>query len=298
MGSHFHLDDDHDSPDRHVIVTGEVAASSQPRWFDRLTLRTMRRGSERLRLGRRELRVDEDAYIVLDGRRSCTGSVYVGEGTVRPLLIAFPPGSFERAQAAIDATDDEAQPIAEFDWLEALHPHNEAVASHLTMIERHLSARDRDTLWWEERMVLLLGTLIDGERRLRGRAQHLDATKPSTRRELLRRVLMASDFIQSAYDEPISLGDVAAAAHLSRFHLVRLFHQIHGVAPHAYLIRKRVMVAQRLIGRTQLGLAEIAERTGLGSRSSLFRQLRRHQSHGAAQMRAHAVDGTTCSVSA
>lgn len=294
MGSHCHMDDDHDSPDRHVIVTGDVVASSAPRWFDRLTLRTMRQGSERLHLSKRELRIDEDAYIVLDGRRSIT-SAYVGEDVVRPLLVAFRAGSLERAMVALDATDDEAQAIVEFDWLETLHPQNAAVAGHLALIERHLCARDMDTLWWEERMALLLGTLIDGERRLRGREQHLGAMKSSTRRELLRRVLMASDFIQSAYNEPISLSDIAGAAHLSRFHLVRLFRLAHGMAPHAYLIRKRLTVALRLIRNTQLGLDEIAERTGLGTRSSLFRQLRRHQGRGAAEMRAHAVDRTTCS---
>jgi AraC-like DNA-binding protein len=288
---------DDETPDHHVIVSGECDASSAPRWFDRLTLRTMRRGTEILRLGRRRLKLDEDAYLVVDGRRD-RSSVYAGEDGVHPLLIAFPAGALARAMAPSDATDDDAEPRVEPDWLETLQPHVPAVTEHLAIVERRLRDADADASWWEERMALLLAAVLDGERCLQARERDLAAQKTSTRRELLRRVLMASDFIQSAYDEPIALRDIAAAAHLSRFHLVRLFRQAHGLAPHAYLTRKRVTVALRLISRTQLGLDEIAEKAGLGTRSSLFRQLRRHQGRGAAALRALAFEPEPCSDSA
>jgi AraC family transcriptional regulator len=285
-----------ETPDRDVIVSGECAASSMPRWFDRLTLRTMRRGAEILHLGRRRLRLDEDAYIVVDGQQGRSSS-FDGDGRVRPLVIAFREGSLARAMAALDAPDDEATPV-HIDWLETLRPHNAAMAGHLAVVERHLREGDKDAAWWDERMTLLLAAAIDVERSLQGRERNLAAQKPSTRRELLRRVLLASDFIQSAYEEPIALRDIAAAAHLSSFHLVRLFQQAHGIAPHAYLTRKRVSVALRLIERTEMGLDEIAERAGFGTRSSLFRQLRRARGHGAAALRANASEASTCNTSA
>ena len=71
--------------------------------------------------------------------------------------------------------------------------------------------------------------------------------RAATRREILRRVSLATDFIHSNYDKPLMLGDMARAAFLSRHHFLRLFKHIHDVTPHEYLQRKRTTVAARLL---------------------------------------------------
>ena len=79
--------------------------------------------------------------------------------------------------------------------------------------------------------------------------------------------------------------DIAAAASLSRFHLVRLFRQVHGVTPHAHLLAKRMTVAERLLAQTRLDINEIAVRAGFGTRWSLFRQLRKRRGAGGEALR-------------
>ena len=71
------------------------------------------------------------------------------------------------------------------------------------------------------------------------RARSVPVRRAATRREILRRVLLATDFIHSNYDKPLMLGDMARAAFLSRHHFLRLFKHIHEVTPHEYLQRKR-----------------------------------------------------------
>jgi AraC-like DNA-binding protein len=271
--------------DRPIVVALDGISVGTPPPLDRMSLRTTRRGAELLTLSTRKLVVDEDAYILLDGRPD-RSSRYVGDAGVSPLSVTFATGSLEQALAAPDADGTEAPASRRHEWLENLHPLGETVNHHLQRIERHARAGTDDPMWWEERIALLLGAALEAERTLQAREALMAALKPSTRRELLRRVLMASDFIQSAYDQPIDLGDIAMAAHLSRFHLVRLFRAAHDVTPHAYLLRKRLQVALRLLARTRLGLDDIAARTGLGTRSSLFRHVRRMQGHGAAALRA------------
>ena len=106
------------------------------------------------------------------------------------------------------------------------------------------------------------------------KAERIDCVKPATRQQLLRRILLAADFITSRHDEPISLDEMARAASLSRFHFVRLFSLVHGETPHAFLRRKRTAVARRHLA-VGSACSEAASRAGFGSRSSLFRNLRK-----------------------
>jgi AraC-like DNA-binding protein len=111
------------------------------------------------------------------------------------------------------------------------------------------------------------------------------AARLSTRREVLRRVARATDYIQSCYEQPIVLADVGAAAALSPHHLLRLFKIVHGCTPREYLQVKRSRVAARLIASTELTLEEIAHRVGFEDRSTLGRQLRRLFGMNPRQMR-------------
>ena len=98
-----------------------------------------------------------------------------------------------------------------------------------------------------------------------------------TRTELLRRVMTATDYVNSNYMSAVTLDDIASAAHLSKYHLARLFRALHGVSPAAYVRLKRIRAAERLIEGSDADLAEIAERSGFGSRWSMFRELRRRR---------------------
>ena len=87
--------------------------------------------------------------------------------------------------------------------------------------------------------------------------------RAATRREILRRVSLATDFIHSNYDKPLMLGDMARAAFLSRHHFLRLFKHIHDVTPHEYLQRKRTTVAARLLRGSELAVEDIVQAGGL-----------------------------------
>ena len=252
-----------------TIVAGEYPASSRVPGADGPSLRTMRRGVELVGCGTRRLRLDADTYLVTNGATT-EASAHDGDASVSPLLIAF-------------RRDTPAVPP--FAFVETLLPRSGAVGHHLQQIEHALQAGPVDPMWWDERIVLLHGAVIDAEQLLQARAGTIESLKPATRRELLRRVLLASDFIQSNYERPITLDQIAAAARLSRFHLVRQFRRVHGLTPHDYLTAKRVAAALRLLSQTQLGLDDVAAHCGLGTRSSLFRQLRSRQGRSASALR-------------
>lgn len=73
--------------------------------------------------------------------------------------------------------------------------------------------------------------------------------------------------LDAAYDETITLADLAAEFHISTFHLAHAFKAAYGYAPLQYITRRRIGEAQTLLIDTTLPITEIAIRTGYNSSS-------------------------------
>jgi AraC family transcriptional regulator len=65
------------------------------------------------------------------------------------------------------------------------------------------------------------------------------------------------DFIEAHLCMQITLGDLAALVHLSPFHFARCFKASMGLAPHQYVIARRMELAKRLLLTTTCTVAEI-----------------------------------------
>jgi transcriptional regulator of acetoin/glycerol metabolism/AraC-like DNA-binding protein len=101
------------------------------------------------------------------------------------------------------------------------------------------------------------------------------APVPQTRGGLppaaLRRV---REYVEAHLAESIDLAALAGVAGLSLYHFARAFKQSAGVAPHTYLIERRVGRAREMLARTELSLAEIALATGFSDQSHFARHFR------------------------
>ena len=78
-------------------------------------------------------------------------------------------------------------------------------------------------------------------------------------------VMRAKEFIQANFTEPVSLAQVAAAVHVSPFHLCRVFRAATGVTLTEYVSRLRVEKAKRLLADASVRVSEVAYATGFGS---------------------------------
>jgi AraC family transcriptional regulator len=100
------------------------------------------------------------------------------------------------------------------------------------------------------------------------------ATSSALSPEPLRRVLAE---IEVLLGKPsLSVGELARIAHLSPFHFSRAFKQATGMAPHRFIIERRVAQAKQRLAHGTDSLAEIAYVTGFSSQahlSSLFRKI-------------------------
>jgi len=237
--------------------------AEQPAWKARacapLVVRTVRHGAETLVWRRRAVRVDVDVYVV--GRDD--PAVLGAEAETESL----------RVELALD--DDTVEPE---DFTAATRSTAGAVGGAIAAAARQRPGARRIVVGGAA-AAALRDDLAAEERALRARADRIDCAKPATREALFRRLLLSADFIQSHFAEPLTVELLAAVSSLSPFHFARLFSLVMDETPHAFLTRKRVAVARRLID-AGLGRGDAAERAGFGCRSTLFRHLR-----GAASVR-------------
>jgi AraC-like DNA-binding protein len=90
-----------------------------------------------------------------------------------------------------------------------------------------------------------------------------------------RHLLRAKDLADRRYSERLEVDDMAHAAGLSRAHFSREFKQAFGVAPHAYLLTRRLERAARLLRVTDRSVIEVCMDVGLQSVGSFTTSFRR-----------------------
>jgi len=112
--------------------------------------------------------------------------------------------------------------------------------------------------------------LIGAALRITRGAEPLPVTPPERAR-----VLDVARLLDVAYEEPLSLDELAALAGLSRYHFVRVFRAVVGDSPHQYLIGARLRAAANRLLDTCEPITAIALDVGFNDIShfnATFRQ--------------------------
>jgi AraC-like DNA-binding protein len=89
-------------------------------------------------------------------------------------------------------------------------------------------------------------------------------------------LLRARELIDTHYDRPLNLDELARAAHFSRYHFLRAFRRAFHATPHEYLTRTRIERAKELLASGDLTVTEICFQVGFespGSFSTLFHKI-------------------------
>jgi AraC-like DNA-binding protein len=262
------------------IVCGTGRNAEYTQFRQRLSIKIARGGRERYFIDGRSIAVDDDSFLVLNDNRTY-GSRFDTNVDIESFSIFFRPGMAEEVYGALSTPLERA--LAEgssgstraAEFAESLQPHDSLVSPVLRYVHHGVKSGVEDGDWYEEQLQFLLERMLAHQRRVTEGMQKLPALKTTTQREIFRRLSLAVDLVHSAYERSVGLAEMAEAACLSKFHFLRLFTELHGITPHAYLQRKRAQAAKRLLDATALTGAQVARRVGFNSRSTMARQLRR-----------------------
>jgi AraC family transcriptional regulator len=123
----------------------------------------------------------------------------------------------------------------------------------------------------EERLYMLFQNLLSEEKKVQKIQQQLPALKSSTKKELVDRLFIATDYVYTNYDQKISLEELAQACCLSKFHFLRLFKIAFNKTPYQFINEVRVQRAQQLLRKSKLEVKDIAHLTGFDSAATFSR---------------------------
>ncbi len=141
-----------------------------------------------------------------------------------------------------------------------------ALAEEIRSVHICLAHAETCLLEKESRLLRLLTRWIHRHAEHRGTLAPAGAEHAAIRR--------VKDYLRDRIDHNPSLADMARAACLSPFHLLRVFTKATGQSPHDYLTQLRVNRAKILLP-SQLSLARIAAECGFADQSHLTRLFRR-----------------------
>lgn len=246
-----------------------------------LSLKCMFNGRALYKFDRNEVAVDDEGYLILNDQQPYSIEI-VSPTRVETFVLWFPRGwadavlhSSEKTQESLLANwPNEREMTASF--FSRYTPHDRIVSPKVHALRAAFKAEAViEDGWLEEKLRDLLESMLSTQYSLKRELGNLSAVRASTREELWRRVNRARDYLHAHLAARISLSDVAAAACLSPFHLLRVFQGAFHQTPHQYLNHCRLARAKFLLEKTRIPVTAICVECGftsLGSFSTLFRR--------------------------
>ena len=89
-----------------------------------------------------------------------------------------------------------------------------------------------------------------------------------------RALRLAFDYLAERFERNVGLDELASAAGIGKFRLIRLFRERTGLPPHALQIAHRIRAARRLLEAGE-GIADTAFATGFADQSHMHRHFQR-----------------------
>jgi AraC family transcriptional regulator len=219
--------------------------------------------------------VSGESEVTVDGRTTIVGSDYffVSNKTQRYTLEIAKKRSAETFNIHFgDSWFDSAYPGASVDFYNKLYPKDEVVRS----LQQQLSLPGQTRLQREELLASLVIHLLKVNRGEKLKLDNINASRVSTREEIIRRLHLATDHIFSNYTADISLDELSKVSMLSKFHFLRAFQQAFGKPPHKFLNEVRILKAKELLRFSDIEVSGIGKAIGIKDASSFSRLFKKY----------------------
>ena len=83
-------------------------------------------------------------------------------------------------------------------------------------------------------------------------------------------------YIDTHYQENITLDKLAEVSHLNKFYLSHLFNHAFGISPITYLLERRILHSKELLKSTDFSITQIAHTTGFSSANYFSQSFKRY----------------------
>jgi AraC family transcriptional regulator len=237
-----------------------------------LSIFTNLSGESHVVADKRSVKVKEGFFYVTNADQYYT--LEVGRSPANTLNIHFGDDFCEEVFSALDQKPekmlDEDRFKASFQKIN-FHNHLHFKTARFNSIAKDLLISDGNKLQLDEKLYDLMSLLLEDHAAIKTLKQNLPVVKTSTREEIIRRLLVSTDFIYSFYDTDISLKELSDASCLSPFHFLRLFKLVFNQTPHQFINEVRTTKAKELLTHSKLEVTSISRMVGFRDASSFSR---------------------------
>jgi len=261
-----------------VIYSGTRSTYNQQTTSD-FSIRFVFSGNERYNIGKRQLSIYSDSFLILNKGTHYTSTVEsavpvqsFGISFDDKFLQEFKNGWQLKDEALLDLNKYPFINRHEQEFYETIYPFRGDIFFNIKHLKHHLDHGLKDELLINEYLQhCLINYFQIFNEEIFQKAQRLNFLSKSTKIEILRRLNLAKEYLYSNYNTNISLNELAEYACLSVTHLLRTFRQAFHQTPHQFLVQIRLQRAKELLKNTDYPVNEIVNMIGFDCPSSFIR---------------------------
>jgi AraC family transcriptional regulator len=253
-----------------VILNTTTRTAVRDNIMGPLSIFTNVAGLSTLTVDKRRIDVTPELFFISNSGQSYTLEIN-GQQPTETLNIHFGERFTENALRSLFATqtqllENEGAPSS-FGFHNRIIPKGE----QFNTIVDSIRLNGKDPLFLDEKLFELLSLLLREQGQVRAMAEHLEGLKLSTREEIIKRLLFATDYLYTYYDQNPGLDELAQVSCLSKFHFLRLFKIAFGKTPHKFITELKIRKAKEMLTRTKDDIQQIAHRLGFDTASTFSR---------------------------
>lgn len=242
-----------------------------------VAIRFVLSGNESYHLGRRDLSVYPDSFIVLNKGSQFSTGVRSNE-PVQSFSVSYDQqfvNDFITGWTTKDArllNNDGHIAGQQYEFKETIYPFSGNIMYNILHLKSQLDNGLNDELLINEYLhhSLINYFQVYNEEILK-KGEQLHFLNPVTKKEILRRLNLAKEYLYSNYNSNIGLEELAKYAGLSVTHLLRTFKQAFNETPHQFLMQIRLQRAKLLLKSTDYSINEVVCLVGFECPSSFIR---------------------------
>ncbi len=251
-----------------------------PTHWGPLSVKCAFNGIEYYQKSRCKYAVSDDNFLLLNEGTSYSSYIEPGN-EVESLTVNFSREYQSEVKRILCTANDMLidQPIESSEEFvlveEKLYKHDKSVSPLVNRIRKLTRNFHENEAAINETLYFLLEALLRNNAQLIHEIKDIHATRLSTKKEIYRRLNEVRDYIDSCFNEDITLESLSRIALMSPFHLLRQFKKNYHVTPHQYLINRRLEKAKVFVTRSDSTLADICFMTGFRDASSFSKLFRK-----------------------
>jgi len=261
-----------------VIYSGTRNSYNQQTTSD-FSIRFVFSGNERYNIGKRQLSIHSDSFLILNKGTHYTSTVEsaipvqsFGISFDDKFLRDFKNGWQLKDDTLLSSYKDPFINRYEHEFDETIYPFKGDLFFNVNHLKHHLDRGLQDELLINEYLHhCLINYFHIFNEEIFQKVQRLNFLSRSTKIEILRRLNLAKEYLYSNYNSNISLDELAEYACLSVTHLLRTFRQAFHQTPHQFLVQIRLQRAKDLLKNTDYPVNEIVNMVGFDCPSSFIR---------------------------